>query len=124
MPTGATCGCTIRQDGRHGQPEGRQAAVLQLRLTTHARRWPQITEIKVRWRAGHAHIEAALDNDEGRPPLCRLKDTGHPELWGFALFTYSNERYGDNVLPTGLPFGTPEDALDCACGLYLGDPPY
>lgn len=56
--------------------------------------------------------------------MCRLKDTGHPELWGFALFTYSNERYGDNVLPTGLPFGTPEDALDCACGLYLGDPPY
>jgi hypothetical protein len=42
-------------------------------------------------------------------------------LWGFALFTYSNERYEDNILPTGLPFGTPEDALDCAAGLYLGD---
>ena len=55
--------------------------------------------------------------------MCRLKDTGHPELWGFALFTYSNERYEDNVLPTGLPFGTPEDALDCACRPYLGDPP-
>ena len=55
--------------------------------------------------------------------MCRLKDTGHPELWGFALFTYRNERYEDNVLPTGLPFGTPEDALDCACRPYLGDPP-
>ncbi|MFJ5724074.1 hypothetical protein [Streptomyces sp. NPDC093149] len=39
------------------------------------------------------------------------------------LFTYSNERYEDNVLPTGRLFGTPEAALDCAAGLYLGDPP-
>ena len=75
-----------------------KAAALQQRLTTHARRWPQITEIKVRWRAGYAYIDAALDNDEGGLQLCRLKDTG-------------------------LPFGTPEDALDCACGLCLGDPP-
>ena len=54
-----------------------------------------------------------------------MPSQGHrpPELWGFALFTYSNESYEDNVLPTGLPFGTSEDALDCACGLYLGDPP-
>ena len=44
-------------------------------------------------------------------------------MWGFALFTYSGERYEDNILPTGSPFGTPEQALDCACGLYLGDPP-
>ncbi|WP_406434685.1 hypothetical protein OHA59_47330 [Streptomyces sp. NBC_01589] len=31
-------------------------------------------------------------------------------------------KYEDNFLPTGLPFGSPEDALDCACGFYLGDP--
>lgn len=29
---------------------------------------------------------------------------------------------GDNFLPTGLPFGLPEEVLDCACGLHLGDP--
>ncbi len=87
----------------------------------HARRWPQITEIKVRYRAGYAYIDAALDNDDVQ--LCRLKPAGHPELWGFALFTYSNEPSEDNILPTGLPVGTPEDAPDCACGLYLGDPP-
>jgi len=109
--------------GGIASPNAAKAAALQQRLTTHARRWPQITEIKVCWRAGYAYIDAALDNDEGGLQLCRLKDTGHPELWGFALFTYSNERYEDNVLPTGLPFSTPEDALDCACGLYLGDPP-
>jgi hypothetical protein len=32
--------------------------------------------------------------------------------------TYSNERHEDNTLP----FDTPEDALDCVAGLYLGDP--
>ena len=101
-----------------------KTAALQQRLTAHARRWPQITEIKVRYRAGYAYIDAVLaDEDDGALQLCRLKDTGHPEMWGFALFTYSNERYEDNILPTGLPFGTPEDALDCAAGLYLGDPP-
>jgi hypothetical protein len=25
-------------------------------------------------------------------------------------------------LPSGLPIGSPEGALDCACGLYLNDP--
>ncbi|MFF3623372.1 hypothetical protein [Streptomyces sp. NPDC002467] len=41
---------------------------------------------------------------------------------GFALFTYGNERHKDDILPTGLSFGSPEGALDCAVGLYLGDP--
>jgi len=26
-----------------------------------------------------------------------------------------------SVLPSGYPAGTPQEALDCACGLYLGD---
>ena len=104
-------------------PNAAKVAALQQRLTLHARRWPQITEIKVRYRAGYAYIDAAVDDEDGDLQLCRLKDTGHPEMWGFALFTYSNERYEPNILPTGLPFGTPEDAFDCAAGLYLGDPP-
>jgi hypothetical protein len=31
-------------------------------------------------------------------------------------------RAGGNPPPTGAPAGTPEDALDCAYGLYLNDP--
>jgi hypothetical protein len=103
-------------------PSQVKAAALQRRLTEHAKRWPQITEVKVRHRAKFAYINAVLDNGD-ELQLCRLRDTGHPEMWGFALFTYSGERYEDNILPTGRPFGTPEQALDCACGLYLGDPP-
>jgi hypothetical protein len=55
-------------------------------------------------------------------PLCRLRFTGVLHTWGFALYLASRDKYEDNVLPTGLPFGSPEEALDCACGLYLGDP--
>jgi hypothetical protein len=64
----------------------------------------------------------ALLKDGDQLKLPRLRDTGDPENWGFALYTYSGERYEENILPTGSPTGTPEDALDCACGLYLGDP--
>ncbi|HEX2184113.1 MAG TPA: hypothetical protein VHN78_01235 [Chloroflexota bacterium] len=41
---------------------------------------------------------------------------------GFAIHLASTDRYQDSVLPSGLPVGTPEEALDCACGLYLADP--
>lgn len=28
----------------------------------------------------------------------------------------------DNILPSGPPADSPEEALDCVCGLYLNDP--
>jgi hypothetical protein len=31
-------------------------------------------------------------------------------------------QYEGNFLPSGSPTGTAEEALDCACGLYLNDP--
>ena len=42
--------------------------------------------------------------------------------WGFAIHLASRDGYEDAVLPSGYPVGTPEEALDCACGLYLNDP--
>jgi hypothetical protein len=48
--------------------------------------------------------------------------TGPPRATGPMLPAVDTPRYEDNILPTGLPFGTPEAALDCAVGLYLGDP--
>ena len=30
--------------------------------------------------------------------------------------------YEDSVLPSGMPVGEPQEALDRACGLYLSDP--
>jgi hypothetical protein len=52
----------------------------------------------------------------------RLRYGGSATRWGFAIYQASNNSYQDSVLPTGDSAVTPEDALDCACGLYLNDP--
>jgi hypothetical protein len=49
-----------------------------------------------------------------------LRRLGQPV--GFAIYLASRDGHQDSVLPSGLPVGTPEEALDCACGLYLADP--
>ena len=54
--------------------------------------------------------------------LCRLRYVGSAHDWGFAIYRASNNDYADSVFPTGSPVGSCEDALDLACGLYLGDP--
>jgi hypothetical protein len=41
---------------------------------------------------------------------------------GFPIYLASRDGYEEPVLPSRLPVGTPEEALDCACGLYLADP--
>jgi hypothetical protein len=33
----------------------------------------------------------------------------------------SHDDYENSLLPSGYPAGTPQEALDCACGLYLND---
>ena len=63
----------------------------------------------------------------GKPPtaplnLCRLRYIGSPDKWGFGCYLASKDGYEDSVLPTGSFTGSPEDALDCVCGLYLNDP--
>jgi hypothetical protein len=54
------------------------------------------------------------------PPSTRRQDHRRASSYLLARshVTYSNERYEDNTLPVGAP----EDALDCAAGIYLGDP--
>ena len=55
-------------------------------------------------------------------PLLRLRYGGSATTWGFAIYQASSSTYHDSVLPSGLHVGTPAEALDCACGLYLNDP--
>ena len=38
------------------------------------------------------------------------------------MYRASHDDYEDSFLPTGFMGGSPEDALDTACGLYLADP--
>jgi hypothetical protein len=52
----------------------------------------------------------------------RLRHGGSASRWGFAVYLASRDGYEDSILPSGMFAGTPEEALDCACGLYLGEP--
>lgn len=95
---------------------------LQQRLSARAReRWPQLTGLQVLFRANFAYITGQLA-DGDTMPLMRLRYGGSATRWGFAIYLASKDGYQDSVLPTGAFAGTPEDALDCACGLYLNDP--
>ena len=60
--------------------------------------------------------------DDEPMALMRLRYGGSATRWGFAIYLASKDGYEDSVLPTGFTAGTPEDALDTACGLYLGRP--
>lgn len=44
------------------------------------------------------------------------------QVGGFAVYLASKDAYEDSFLPNGSFAGTPEEAFDCACGLYLNDP--
>lgn len=94
---------------------------LQQRLAARAReRWPQVHRVTTRYRAGFAYVDAVLPNGE-ELRLCRLRYAGSANQWGFAIYRASHDDYEDSFLPTGAMGGTAEDALDTACGLYLGD---
>ena len=51
--------------------------------------------------------------------LCRLRYFGGEDRWGFAFYTYSNERYELSVFPSGGFLGPPEEAFGVAAGAYL-----
>lgn len=92
------------------------------RLVAHARqRWPRVADVEVRFRGAFAHVQARLA-DGTVQPLVRLRYGGSARHWGFGLYLASSGRYEDQILPSGLPIGSPEEALDCAGGLYLDDP--
>ncbi len=103
-------------------PPGSTKTSLSQRLAARARaRWPALHEVAVRFRGQFAYVDGKLANGEVLP-LCRLRYVGYAGEWGFAIYRASHDDYTDNVLPSGQFFGAPEEALDCACGLYLNDP--
>ena len=95
---------------------------LHLRLVQRARqRWPDLAEVRMRYRAGFAYVDGVLPDGQVLQ-LCRLRYTGYATIWGFAIYRASHDDYDKSVLPSGYPAGTPQEALDCACGLYLANP--
>jgi hypothetical protein len=95
---------------------------LHWRLTDRAReRWPDLTAVRLRYRAGFAYVDGVRADGQVLR-LCRLRYLRSATNWGFAIYRASHDDYEDNVLPSGSFTGTAEEALDCACGLYLNDP--
>lgn len=102
-------------------PESTKISLRQ-RLRAHAStHWPQLADLRFRYRDEFAYIEAELAGGQVWP-LTRLRYTGSASLWRFGLYLASSGKYEDQILPNGLPVASPEEALDCAAGLYLTRP--
>ncbi|HLQ57564.1 MAG TPA: hypothetical protein VK162_25250 [Streptosporangiaceae bacterium] len=90
-----------------------------LRLLAHAEQhWPQLNRVEVAYRGAFAYVTGVLPGGE-QIPLCRLHYGGSAHSFGFAIYSAARDRYQDAVLLTGLPAGTPQEALDTACIVHL-----
>lgn len=102
-------------------PESTKASISS-RLARHARQhWPGLAGVEVRFRSNFAYVDGHLA-DGTVQKLCRLRYGGMAHTWGFAIYRASHDDYEDSLLPSGMTAGSPEEALDCACGLYPDDP--
>jgi hypothetical protein len=91
------------------------------RLHSHAREhWPDLAGVSVGFGANFAYLEGEVR--EGPTILCRLRYGGSANRWRFAVYLASRDGYEDSVLPSGAFSGSPEEGLDCACGLNLENP--
>jgi hypothetical protein len=54
-------------------------------------------------------------------PLFRLRYGGSAHSSGFAIYSAASDRYQEALLRTGLPTGTPQEALDTAGTVHLAD---
>ena len=109
-------------DGRHGEgPRIHQVLTGLQAPRSGPGTLAALADVEVTHRAGFAYVTGiTADGEELR--LCRLRYGGSASLWGFSIYRASHDDYHPSVLPNGLTAGSPEDALDTACGLYLGDP--
>jgi hypothetical protein len=65
--------------------------------------------------------EEYLDRMRNTPVhLCRLRYFGN-DKWGFAIYTYSHEKYELSVYPSGQFIGTSEEAFLLSAMVYLNE---
>ena len=99
-------------------PESTRSSIL-LRLLDHAEHnWPQLKKVQARYHGSFVYITGVLPGGE-QIPLFRLRYGGSAHSFGFAIYSPARDRYEDAVLLTGLPVGSPQEALDTACTLHL-----
>jgi hypothetical protein len=99
-------------------PESTRSSIT-LRLLDHAEKnWPQLQKVQVTCRGAFAYVAGVLPGGQAIP-LFRLRYGGSAHSFGFAIYSAARGRYEDAVLRTGLPTGTPQEALDTACTVHL-----
>ena len=102
-------------------PESTQHSLTHKLKAHAAANWPAASGVTVRFHGRFAYVTALLaDGDE--QPLMRLRYNQSASIWGFALYRASHDDYQDSTLNTGLPIGSPQEALDTAAGLYFEPP--
>ena len=99
-------------------PESTRSSIT-LRLLDHAgAHWPQLKKVQVTYRGAFGYVTGVL-RDGQQIPLCRLRYGGSAHSFGFAIYSAARDRYQYALLRTGLPTGTPQEALDTACTIHL-----
>jgi hypothetical protein len=102
-------------------PESTKTSLRQKLEARRRERWPGLSRLEVRYRANFAYV-SGVDADGDELQLFRLRYNASASRWGFAIYLASKDGYEDSVLPSGMHAGSPEEALDCSCGLYLNQP--
>ena len=109
---------------------------LRARLEAHVlKQWKcRCRGVVVRFRGAYAYIDAFSANpwhppgttleqkarmDANPTHLCRLGYLHDPDLWEYAFYKYSDEKYEPSVVASGSFQATPEEAFDCSAGVYL-----
>src|ERR1700738_3361357 len=102
-------------------PESTRSSIL-LRLLDHTEKnWPQLAKVQARYHGSFAYITGVLPGGE-QIPLFRLRYGGSAHSFGFAIYSPPRAHSQDALLLTGLPIGSPQEALDTACTLHLTAP--
>ena len=71
---------------------------LRQRLTARAReRWPQLDQVKVRYRAGFAYVDGVLADGDDAADCADSATPAPPARWGFAIYRASHDDYEDSV---------------------------
>jgi hypothetical protein len=102
-------------------PDSTKTSLKQRLLARAHERWPELADLHIRHRGAFAYVSGEL-RDGTNLPLFRLRYHGSATIWEFAIYRASHNDYEPAYLPSGYPADTPQEALDCACGLYLNDP--
>ena len=66
-------------------PDSTKASLHHRLIDRSRQRWPQLREIRMRYRGEFAYIDGVLADGEALR-LCRLRYTGSPRAWGFATY--------------------------------------